>query len=98
MGHRGRAERPVFGDRSCAGALAPWYSAYFKLSKHTRQSLGARSAGQGRQSRPGELSRTILTTEGCPLVRRHPQRIIAVRTDQPDSETHSLMINSRNVE
>jgi pyridoxamine 5'-phosphate oxidase family protein len=39
-----------------------------------------------------------LTTDGGPLIRLHPQRIISFGIDEPDTEAHSLTINSRNVE
>lgn len=39
-----------------------------------------------------------LTTEGGPLIRLHPKRIIAFGIDEPDTEAHGLTVNSRNVE
>jgi len=39
-----------------------------------------------------------LTTDGGPLIRLHPKRIISFGIDEPDTEAHSLTINSRNVE
>ena len=37
-------------------------------------------------------------TDGGPLIRLHPKRIISFGIDEPDTEAHSLTINSRNVE
>lgn len=34
----------------------------------------------------------------APLIRLHPQRIIAFGIDEPDTEAHSLTVNSRNVD
>lgn len=39
-----------------------------------------------------------LTTQGRPLIRLHPRRIIAFGVDEPDTEAHGLTVNSRNVE
>ena len=39
-----------------------------------------------------------LTTEGGPLIRLHPKRIISFGIDEPDTEAHTLTINTRNVE
>jgi pyridoxamine 5'-phosphate oxidase family protein len=39
-----------------------------------------------------------LTTEGGPLIKLHPRRIISFGIDEPDTKAHSLTINSRNVE
>ncbi len=36
--------------------------------------------------------------EGGPLIRLHPKRIIAFGIDEPDTEAHSLTMNSRNVD
>jgi hypothetical protein len=38
-----------------------------------------------------------LSTEGGPLIRLHPKRIISFVIDEPDTEAHSLTTNSRNV-
>jgi len=39
-----------------------------------------------------------LTTDGDPLIRLHPKRIISFGIDEPDTEAHSLTVNSRNVD
>jgi len=38
-----------------------------------------------------------LSTEGGPLIRLHPKRIISFVIDEPDTEAHSLTTTSRNV-
>ena len=38
-----------------------------------------------------------LTTEGGPLIRLHPRRIISFGIDEPDTEAHRLTNNSRDV-
>lgn len=39
-----------------------------------------------------------LTTSDGPLIRLHPRRIISFGIDEPDTEAHSLTVNSRTVD
>lgn len=39
-----------------------------------------------------------LTTANGPLIRLYPKRIISFGIDEPDTEAHSLTVNSRNVD